>query len=151
MAELRECVEAEEENIRHALGQLPSVERLDRLSELELAGTAALLHSIYNGIENILKQVLQAGGDSLPAGATWHRDLLNKVEERGILQSATVEALRPFMAFRHFFSHAYVLDLDPARMDELVENASHVIGQVLSEVLTCIGKQANRGLPPDNR
>ena len=56
MADLKDYIEAEEENIRHELSQLPSVDRLSRLSELELAGTAALLHSIYNGIENVLKQ-----------------------------------------------------------------------------------------------
>jgi hypothetical protein len=55
MADLKDYIEAEEENIRHELGQLPPVDRLSRLSELELAGTAALLHSIYNGIENVLK------------------------------------------------------------------------------------------------
>jgi len=69
MADLKECVQAEEEYIRHALGQLPTVERLSTLSELELAGTAAMLHSIYNGIENILKQTLQFGG----ARSRWGR------------------------------------------------------------------------------
>jgi hypothetical protein len=68
MADLRECVAAEEENIRYALRQLPSSDRLSQLSELELAGTAALLHSIYNGIENVLKQVLQSSGGDMPTG-----------------------------------------------------------------------------------
>lgn len=134
MADLKECIEAEEENIRHVLGQLPPVARLSQLSELELAGTAALIHSIYNGIENILKQTLKGGGGVMPSGATWHRDLLLQVEARNILKSSTVESLRPFMAFRHFFSHAYVLDLDPARMELLVGEASSVVDQVLKEI-----------------
>ena len=55
MADLREKVEAEFQNIDEALGDLPGAERLAELSPLELAGTAALLSSFYNGIENILK------------------------------------------------------------------------------------------------
>jgi len=136
MADLKECVQAEEEYIRHALGQLPTVERLSTLSELELAGTAAMLHSIYNGIENILKQTLQFGGGEIPVGATWHRDLLRQMEILRILKPETVESLRPFMAFRHFFSHSYAMDLEPARMEMLVGEASQIVDQVLKEVLT---------------
>lgn len=91
MADLKDYIEAEEENIRHELGQLPPVDRLSRLSELELAGTAALLHSIYNGIENVLKQAVQGGGGDLPVGATWHRDLLFQVEARRILKPETAD------------------------------------------------------------
>lgn len=134
MADLVECVEAEEENIRHAVGQLPSAARLSKLSELELAGTAAILHSIYNGIENALKQALQGGGGDIPVGPTWHRDLLNQVEARQILKPETAESLRPYMAFRHFFSHAYALDLDPARMEILVDEVSQVVDQALGDV-----------------
>ena len=41
MAELRERVLAEEQNITRALEQMPPSSRLHRLNELELAGTAA--------------------------------------------------------------------------------------------------------------
>jgi hypothetical protein len=145
MAELRECVEAEEENIRYALRQLPNVDRLSTLSDLELAGTAALLHSIYNGLENVLKQVIQGVGGDVPTGSTWHRDLLLQVQACHILAQVTVDALRPFMAFRHFFSHAYVLDLDPARMELLVGTAKQVVDQVLIEVLAHINSAKGSG------
>jgi hypothetical protein len=147
MADLKECIEAEEENIRHALGQLPSVDRLSSLSELELAGTAAMLQSIYNGIENVLKQTLLGSGCDIPMGATWHRDLLRQVEVNRILNSATVAALQPFMAFRHFFSHSYALDLDPARMEELVVEAAPMVNKILNEVLAYLSCRAIRTGP----
>jgi hypothetical protein len=76
MADVRERIEAEDENIRRVLSQLPSSSELTGLTELELAGTTALLHNTYNGIENILKQVVLSLGEKVPEGASWHRDLL---------------------------------------------------------------------------
>jgi hypothetical protein len=134
MADVKERVLAEEENIRHALTQLPKSSDLSRLSELELAGTAALLQNIYNGIENILKQVVVETGAPLPDGPSWHRDLLNVAVSQKIIQGSTAQALAPYMAFRHFFSHAYALDLEPERMEALVDGASCMVGLVHDEL-----------------
>jgi hypothetical protein len=134
MADLWERVESEHEAIRRTLGVMPSADRLTELSVLELAGVASLLHNFYNGVENILKQVLLAKGVSVPEGSAWHRDLLTAVQEQRILSAATAERLKPFMAFRHFFSHAYALDLDPRRMEPLVADATDVFRTVAQDV-----------------
>ena len=136
MADVKERVLAEEDNIRRVLGELPSPDKLATLSDLELAGTAALLHNIYNGIENILKQVVLDCGEKVPDGASWHRDLLTLVEKMQILRSSTAALLAPFLAFRHFFSHGYALDLDPERMESLVSSAHHVVAAVNDDVST---------------
>jgi hypothetical protein len=134
MADLRERLLAEEENIFRLVGQLPRVDQLGSLNELELAGTAAFLHSLYGGVENILKQALADRGDPLPDGASWHRDLLRLAQQRGIVRPATADALLPFLAFRHFFSHAYALDLEPERMEVLVSSAAMVVELVHVDV-----------------
>jgi hypothetical protein len=54
MADMKEKVEAEYENITRLLDEMPDKERLPYLSFLELAGVATLLHNFYNGVENIL-------------------------------------------------------------------------------------------------
>lgn len=57
MTKLRDRIDAEFENIDASLQHLPDAGRLPLLSDLELAGVAALLNSSYNGVENILKQI----------------------------------------------------------------------------------------------
>jgi uncharacterized protein YutE (UPF0331/DUF86 family) len=120
MASLRERVEAELEQMGRALRELPGGRRVKKLSALELAGTASLLSSLYHGVENILKQSLLAIGVALPSGAAWHRDLLQSACESGIISAELRDRLAPYMAFRHFFTHAYGFDLDPERLAPLV-------------------------------
>ena len=123
MASLREKVEAELEQMDRALRELPGVRRVNKLSVLELGGTASLLSSLYHGVENILKQGMLALGAGLPTGAAWHRDLLQSACARGIVSAELRDQLVPFMAFRHFFTHAYGFDLDPLRLLPLVREA----------------------------
>ena len=59
MAKLAERVNAEFENVDAVVARVPSESELPNLSDLELAGVAAMVHSFYNGMENILKQVMR--------------------------------------------------------------------------------------------
>jgi len=147
MADVAERVLAEEDNVKRVLAQLPAAEQLRELSDLELAGTGALLHNAYNGIENILKQVIQSVGEDLPDGPTWHRDLVSTAERKKIVESATAQALAPLMAFRHFFSHGYALDLEPERIEPLVRDACRIFDKLREDVAKFLSLRANT--PPE--
>jgi uncharacterized protein YutE (UPF0331/DUF86 family) len=121
MNDLRDRIDAELENIQRSINMLPTSDQLSVINTLELAGVAGILHSFYNGVENILKQIFKANDWPLPMGASWHRDLLKEVEARKILPTDIVLTLRDYLAFRHFFIHAYALDVNPQRMEFLVE------------------------------
>ena len=126
MASLKIKIDVEIENLDQLFLEIPSYESLPNLSTLELAGVATLLHNFYNGIENIIKQILLSKGEQLPNSGSWHRDLLNLSEGNQVISNNLKLKLVEYLAFRHFFTHAYALDLYPERMEPLVENASEV-------------------------
>ena len=146
MTSLRERVEAEFENIERVLAEFPEDRSYAELSMLELAGVAALLHNFYNGIENILKYVVQNLSFDLPEGDSWHRDLVNLATSEKLIGESTAADLRPYLAFRHFFVHAYALDLQPERLEPLSNKAGETFSSFRKDIE--ISMAASGGSPP---
>jgi uncharacterized protein YutE (UPF0331/DUF86 family) len=134
MAEVHKRVEAEFENIERVVTELPGNDLLPSLSSLELAGVAALIHNFYNGIENILKQVVISCGKELPHNSSWHRDLVNMATSSGIISESTARELRPYLGFRHFFSHGYSFDLDKERIIPLVKSIQGTLASFKNDI-----------------
>jgi len=134
MANCKQRIEIEYEAIENILISLPIAAKLSKLSELELAGVAALIHNFYNGIESVLKQVLRSKNIKIPEGASWHREIVQKSVDENIISDAMLRSLKRYLAFRHFFSHAYALDLHPERMEPLVADVRDVINQFKAEI-----------------
>ncbi len=89
MANLREKVDVELENISSVLAELKKIEDKPDKTVAELAGMGTFLHNFYTGIENILKQILGAKGISVPMSSSWHRDLLIRASEEKIITETT--------------------------------------------------------------
>jgi len=134
MAKLPEKVEAELENIEQVLAELKQAKNLRDLSTIKLAGIGAFIHNFYNGIENVLKQILISKYGKLPDGASWHSELLKTAVKKEIISSKTAKKLKDYLAFRHFFSHAYSFDLDKNLMMPLIKKADSVYKDFLKEI-----------------
>ena len=133
MADYRAYIDAEYEEIEKALSSLPT-KPMTELSKLELAGVGALLHNFYNGIENVLKQAFRIKNIQILQGESWHRDLLLKAIEENILSETLSDELKRYLAFRHFFSHGYAIDLSPDRMEPLISAVRDVFKNFKREI-----------------
>ncbi len=140
MADLREKIEAEYENIDNLISELPEKERLPFLDFLQLAGVATILHNFYNGIENILKLILKENYTPLPEGSSWHKNLLNLAVKKRIITELTKYQVGEYLAFRHFFSHAYALDLYAEKVEPLVENLKKVYMDFKNDISDFLNK-----------
>ncbi|MCG3159493.1 MAG: hypothetical protein JMDDDDMK_00482 [Acidobacteria bacterium] len=105
---------------------------------IETAALASILHSFYNGLENIFMRVAKKIDQHVPTGEQWHRDLLQQMacssERRSQVVSAeAAEALREYLSFRHFFRHGYSSRFDWSRMA--------IIAQAVREVWALTRKE----------
>jgi hypothetical protein len=88
-----------------------------------------LLHSFYNGIENVLTLIFKGNGKKLPNSNKWHSELLGMAflpEEDGkvIFRPELEETLDDYLKFRHFVRHSYGFQLDWSRMEGLLNNVT---------------------------
>ncbi|MFH1370844.1 MAG: hypothetical protein ABII09_06115 [Planctomycetota bacterium] len=141
MADAKEKVEAELENIERVLADLPSPDSIKQLSSLELAGVAALIHNFYNGVENVFKQLVISKGLSIPQGPSWHIDLIGICVANRIISQTTSDMLKEYLSFWHFFSHAYSFDVDEERIAPLLERIKDVHKNLVRDISKALPKK----------
>ena len=134
MDELPRQVLAERESVELTLGHLKDAMARKTKSAVELAAAGAFLHSIYSGIENILKHLLSAKDVEIPKSDTWHKDLLNLSVSMGIISSGLCDKLYEYLAFRHFFVHTYGFMLEEAHLRDLANDVPETWTQFLLEI-----------------
>ena len=127
---LRAEVEADFSDLERVVSEIRNLKEEIGSSEpgyRDKAALGALLHSFYNGIENVLKRIAEEVDQSVPVGEGWHRALLRRmtreVEEirPPVLDPETARLLMPYLWFRHFFMHSYTFEIDWAKLKPLVD------------------------------
>lgn len=141
MDNLTKQILAEKENVEQALANLDEAMAREEKSVVELAAISAFLHNIYNGIENILKQILKAKNVKIPKSGTWHKDLLTASQSFDIISEELSDRLYEYLTFRHFFVHAYGFMLEESPLEDLANN----IPKVWLQFLEAIDLSANSG------
>jgi len=134
MVDLAKKIAAENQNVEQALNNLKDAVSRKEKSTVELAAIATFLHNIYNGIENILKQVLKTKGITVSRSETSHKDLLELSLTNGIIPEPLYDKLYEYLTFRHFFVHAYGFMLEEAHLKNLANNIPGVWSEFLSAV-----------------
>ena len=98
---------------------------------IEMSAVALLLHSFYNGLENILVLIFKHYNKSLPNGIKWHTELLERafISSEGSISIFRIELQEPldkYLKFRHFIRHSYGFQLEWERMEDLVKGIDSV-------------------------
>jgi hypothetical protein len=107
---------------------------------VEMAALASVLHSFYNGLENIFSGVAKWMDGELPVGPESHRVLLKRMILPGIsrpplLSHEIGNNLVDYLGFRHFYRHSYTFFLDWEKVKELVTNLNTIWGRVRGEII----------------
>ncbi len=107
--------------------------------KVEKAALATILHSFYNGLENIFSTIAREVDSEVPSGERSHRQLLDQMvvptqEREAVLTRQTALRLKDFLGFRHFFRHSYSFFLEWERMQPLVEAAPELWQATRAEI-----------------
>jgi uncharacterized protein YutE (UPF0331/DUF86 family) len=109
---------AEKQNVETTLEALQQALARPDKTVIELTAIGGFLQSIYNGIENILKQALRSSGVEPTRSDSWHKELIERAVAAGLVTSSLADELYDFMSFRHFFVHGYGIMLtEPPLLD----------------------------------
>jgi uncharacterized protein YutE (UPF0331/DUF86 family) len=140
MDNLIKKVEAEESNVEITLKNLTlALSRIEK-TIIELAAIATFIHNFYNGIENILKQILNSENIELKKSSSSHKDLIILSVSKGIISQDVGDILFNYLSFRHFFVHAYGFMIDEAKLEILTKDISSIWSRFLGEIKNYIKK-----------
>ena len=109
-------------------------------SAIELAAIGTFLHNIYNGIDNILKQIVRLKSVEMPKSDSWHKELLNLSVSKGIISEELSDQLYEYLTFRHFFIHSYGFMLEEKHLQGLATNIHDIWMRFMSEISSTIGE-----------
>jgi hypothetical protein len=139
---LRKQIAAELKQLNHLMElHEPLLDQCDHgvPTPIETSALGAMLHSFDNGVENIFKRIAFELDGGLPAGRTWHRDLLDAIARPTPSRSAVIteslrDQLKEYLHFRHVFRSAYSFLLEWEKMAPLVLASRQVFETLKAEL-----------------
>jgi len=138
MGNIPKQIPAERQNVEVALDNLKKAMARTKKSAIELAAIGTFLHNIYNGIENILKQIVCLKSLEIPKSDSWHKDLLNLSVSKAIISEELSDQLYEYLTFRHFFIHSYGFMLEEKHLEGLATNIHDIWLRFMSEITASI-------------
>ncbi len=106
---------------------------------VELTAIATILHSFYNGIENIFLSITKGLNEEVPKGPQWHRDLLVRMTQQTskrnhIISVDLAQKLEEYLGFRHFYRHSYSFFLEWEEIEKLIISLQKIWMQLKEEL-----------------
>ncbi|MGH7494617.1 MAG: antitoxin [bacterium] len=111
-------------------------------SSLILRGKGSIFHDFYCGVERIFRRIADDLNGGIPAGDSWHRDLLvdMKLDLPGlrpaVITEETFRVLADFLDFRHKFRNIYGFELDFEKLKVIEEKFSPAFEKIKTDIST---------------
>ena len=115
---------------------------------IEMSAAAMVLHSFYNGIENIVIMIFKNNDEKLPNSYKWHTELLEKAfttngDRKAIFDNDLQKTLNEYLKFRHFVRHAYGYKLKWEMMEKLFNNIKHNWEKIKENIIKYLEPERN--------
>jgi len=100
---------------------------LDSPADHRIDAVALNLHGFYAGLERVFKTVAERVDQTVPAGGSWHQELLEQMntELNGVrppvLSDEAQKKLDRYRGFRHVVRNVYAFEFDPEQIDLLMQ------------------------------
>ncbi len=113
------------------------------LNRIEISAAATVLHSFYNGVENIFERIANRLDNKMPSSDFWHQELLEQMKSESqkrkpVISEELYEKLKLYLGFRHFFRHAYAFQFKWEKIKELLLDLNDGYNQFKKEINTFI-------------
>jgi hypothetical protein len=111
-----------------------------REDDFYLDSVALNLHGFYSGLERIFEKIAASVDGSVPAGANWHKELLNQMSmditgiRPAVISSVLKQNLDEYRGFRHVVRNVYTYHLSPEKIEPLVDKVQEVIANSETEL-----------------
>jgi len=101
--------------------------KLQKPDLIEMTAIASVLHSFYNGLENIFLIISKNIDKEVPTDFNWHIKILNNMTNinavrTNVISKELADNIEDYLAFRHFFRHSYKFKLDWEKLEDLSNN-----------------------------
>jgi len=117
---------------------------------VEIAALASILHSFYNGIENIFQIIVKKIDLDNVDDAQWHKEILRKMtapnKNRGaVISMQTMLLLSRYLSFRHFYRHSYSFYLNWIELQPLVSSLNGIWKSTSNEIKAFLATLKSEG------
>ena len=108
---------------------------------VEMTALGSVIHSFYNGLENIFILIAKNIDKRMPKGEKWHYKLLVQMktgnnERESVISEDVFAVLKEYLQYRHYFRHSYKWRLEWNEFKNLAVKLDDVWQKTRKELLS---------------
>jgi hypothetical protein len=117
--------------------------KLKELDFIEKNAAGSILHSFYNGLENLTIIILKSNEEKLPNDQHWHQTLLDMAfkatkNRPAIFNMEYKEKLEEYKDFRHVFRHTYGFKINNEQLKPLINGVEKLWENIKNDITNFI-------------